>query len=307
VAKPHDSEAPDAVHAGSVRSASTELPAGSATVTVPGTTTAPSVTLTSYMASVPGGDTCGVRTLIETPTSTTVNPPLSPYPSSFTRARGSAREQELQATIQFLAQETGGRPLLNGNRTLGLASADEDTRSYYWLGFTPPWQRDSRSHRIEVEVLRQGVQVRARRGYLDLSPQTETMMKVESALLFGELPEAEPLAIHLGPPVKGKKARITEIPVTLDIPASVLTLLPDQGRYTSRAELRLAALDEQGNQSTVPTVPLRLISPRQPAPNSKMRYETRISLRGRANRIVALIYDPLSGKIAAGRVDVTLP
>jgi len=236
-----------------------------------------------------------------------VDPPLSPYPSSLTRFHGAGREQELEATLQYLARETGGRPLLNGNRKLGLANAQEDTRSYYWLGFTPAWQRDSHGHRIEVEVLRPGVEVRARRGYLDLSPQTETMMKVESALLFGDLPEAEPLAIHLGPPTKGKKARVTEFPVTLDIPASVLTMLPDEGRYTGRAELRLAALDEQGNQSTVPTVPLRLVSPRQPSATTKMRYETKISLRGRANRLVALIYDPLSGKIAAGRVDVAMP
>jgi VWFA-related protein len=244
----------------------------------------------------------------ETPTSTTVNPPLSPFPSSFTRISGMGREQELDATLLFLARETGGRPLLNGNRKLGLANADEDTRAYYWLGFTPPWRRDSRGHRIEVEVLRPGVEVRARRGYLDLSPQTETMMKVESALLFGDLPEAEPLAIHLGTPArKSPKGRITEIPVTLDIPASVLTMLPDQGRYAGQADLRLAALDDQGNQSTVPVVPLRLVSPRQPSATSKMRYETRISLRGKANRLVALIYDPLSGKMAAGRVDVAMP
>ncbi|HET9210567.1 MAG TPA: VWA domain-containing protein [Thermoanaerobaculia bacterium] len=241
----------------------------------------------------------------ETPTSTTVNPPLSPYPSTLTRIGGTRRDQELEATLQYLARETGGRPLLNGNRTLGLANAQEDTRSYYWLGFTPAWQRDSHNHRIEVEVLRKGVEVRARRGYLDLSPRAEMMMKVESALLFGDLPEAEPLAIHLGTPAR--KARITEIPLTLDIPASVLTMVPDQGRYTGQAELCLAALDEQGNQSTVPRVPLRLVSPRQPGAGSKMRYETRISLRGRANRLVAMIYDPLSGRIAAGRVDMAMP
>jgi VWFA-related protein len=243
----------------------------------------------------------------ETPTSMSVDPPLSSYPSSLTRVNGGGREQELQATLLYLARETGGRPLLNGNRTLGLANAADDTRSFYWLGFAPTWQRDSHNHRIEVESSRPGVEVRARRGYLDLSPETATMMKVESALLFGDLPDAEPLAIRLGAPAKGRQARTTEIPITLDIPASVLAMVPDQGKYTGRAELRLAALDEQGNQSTVPVVPLRLVSPRQPSASTKMRYETRIALRGKANRLVALIYDPQSGKIAAGRVDVAIP
>jgi hypothetical protein len=54
-------------------------------------------------------------------------------------------------------------------------------------------------------------------------------------------------------------------------------------------------------------VPLRLVSPRQPSASSKMRYETRISLRGRANRLVAMVYDPLSGTIAAGAGDVAMP
>jgi len=57
----------------------------------------------------------------------------------------------------------------------------------------------------------------------------------------------------------------------------------------------------------VPVVPLRLVSPRQPSPTSKMRYETRIVLRGRANHLVAMIVDPLSGKVAAGRVDIAMP
>jgi VWFA-related protein len=243
----------------------------------------------------------------QTPTSMSIDPPQTAPPPSFARPHGSAREQEIQATLLFLARETGGRPLLNGNRKLGLATADEDTHAYYWLGFTPAWQRNGRAHRIEVEVLRKDVETRARRSFIDLSPVQTAMMTVESALLFGELPDAEPLTIRLGQPVKGKNPRVTEIPVTLDIPASAVTLLPADGRYSGQAELRLAAMDEKGNQSNVPTVALRLVSPRQPSAGAKLRYETRISLRGRTSRLVATVYDPLTGKMAAGQVSVLTP
>ena len=57
----------------------------------------------------------------------------------------STREQEIEATLKYLAQETGGKPLLNGNRTLALSTAREDTRSFYWLGFSPSWKHDDRS------------------------------------------------------------------------------------------------------------------------------------------------------------------
>ena len=236
-----------------------------------------------------------------------MDPPQMPAPVALARPHNSVREQENQATLLFLARETGGRPLLNGNRKLGLATADEDTHAYYWLGFTPAWQRNGRAHRVEVEVLRKEVQTRARRSFIDLSPGQTAMMTVESALLFGELPDAEPLTIRLGQPVKGKDPRVTEIPVTLDIPASAVTLLAVDGRYSGQAELRLAAMDEKGNQSNVPTVPLRLVSPRQPPAGAKLRYETRISLRGHTSRLVATVYDPLTGKMAAGQVSVATP
>jgi hypothetical protein len=242
----------------------------------------------------------------QTPSALSLDPGPSPYPVALARAHGSARESEVQATLLFLAQETGGRPLLNGNRKLGLATAGEDARSYYWLGFTPAWQRNGRAHKIEVEVLRKGVGTRARRSFIDLSPVESAMMTVESALLYGQLPDAEPLAIRLGQPVK-KDSRITEIPVSLDIPVSAVTLLPVDGRYAGQVELRLAAMDEKGNQSHVPTVTLRLVSPRQPSANGKLRYETRVSLRGRTSHLVAAVYDPLTGKMAAGRVDVPMP
>jgi len=216
----------------------------------------------------------------------------------------SAREQEVEGTLYFLAKETGGKALLNGNRVLALARASTDTRTYYWLGFTPAWRRDGKTHRLEVKVLRPRLTVRSRTNFADLSLSTEREMTVESALLFGDLPEGEPLTVRLGVPAsaqeKGIKKGVKVIPVTLEIPASAVTLLPADGGYAAKVELRLAATDDRGNQSDIPVVPIDLSSPTPPAAGQSLRYETRIFLRGQARRVVAVIYDPLSGKTAAG-------
>jgi len=212
-------------------------------------------------------------------------------------------EQELQGSLEFIAQETGGKPILNSNRTLALASASADTRSYYWLGFSPSWRRDDKSHKIKVEALRPGLEVRARNDFLDLSRQAEVAMKIESALLFGGLPGDERLALRLGAPAS-RKGKGVEIPITLGIPVSAMTVLPVDGKYVAELELRFAATDDRGNQSDIPAVPLKLSSSQAPAEGKYVRYETKLVLNGKARHIVAAIYDRASGKIAAAEADV---
>ncbi|MEJ2086102.1 MAG: VWA domain-containing protein, partial [Acidobacteriota bacterium] len=58
------------------------------------------------------------------------------------------RQQEVQYTLTFLAEQTGGRAFIDAERTEAFDGAVSDTRSYYWLGFTP--QRDWDDTRHEV-------------------------------------------------------------------------------------------------------------------------------------------------------------
>jgi VWFA-related protein len=235
------------------------------------------------------------------------NPADNPRPTVLTPMDGLG-DSETEGTLLYLARETGGKPLLNGNRELALSLTGDDTRSYYWLGFTPSWRGDDGSHKVSIEMTRRGLKARSRRGFLDLSRQAEVAMKVDSAVLFGELPDGKPLGLRLGAAVKaqGKGWGVTEIPVTLDIPAAAVTLLQaSDGSYKGRAELRIAALDDQGNQSTAPPIRIDLSSAKPPSETGTVRYETKIFLRGRTSRVVVALYDPVSGEVAAGRVDVT--
>jgi VWFA-related protein len=217
----------------------------------------------------------------------------------------SFRKQENQGSLTFIAQETGGRALLNSARGQVLTAAAEDVRSYYWLGFTPTWGRDDRRHRIEAAVLRPGLKVRSRNSFLDLSRKAEVSMRLESALLFGSLPGSMPMPIRFGKPVKTKAG--LEIPVTLGLPVSALTLVEQNGKFRSHLELRVIAADKDGNRSEVPVIPLDLSSGKAPQPGGFVKYETRLTLKGTATHIVLATYDVVSGKIATAEADVPVP
>lgn len=231
----------------------------------------------------------------------------NPLPAIYTHI-DSFREQETEGTLYYLAKQTGGKPLLNGNREIALAGASADTRSYYWLGFTPDWQKDGKSHRVTVEVTKKGLRARSRQGFLDLTPGAEAGMKLESALLFGELPDGKPLELQLGPVTKSVAQRgAVEFPLTVDIPAEAVTVLPAEGgRYAAEAQLRLVAMDDQGNQSTLPMIRIKLTSDKAPEAGTKLRYTTTVYLRGRADQLVAAVYDPLTGQVAAGKAALSI-
>ena len=76
------------------------------------------------------------------------------------------------ATMREVAEETGGVAIVNTNNfSGGFRTIVQDAGTYYLLGYTPePEQTDGDFHSISVRVRRDGVTVRARRGYYAPSP-----------------------------------------------------------------------------------------------------------------------------------------
>ncbi|HEX6901592.1 MAG TPA: VWA domain-containing protein [Thermoanaerobaculia bacterium] len=215
-------------------------------------------------------------------------------------------EQEIEGSLEYIARQTGGKSMVNSNRAVALARASEDTRSYYWLGFSPSWQRNDKTHAVKVEMRQRGLEVRSRTGFLDLSRKAEVSMKVESALTFGNLPGALPLPIQVGPVTETKKRGEREVTVTVAVPVDLLTVVPVNGKYTSQVELRFAASDADGNTSVIPVLPVTFTSDKQPTPGKAVKYETKVKLRGKADHLVVAVYDPLSGRIATAETDIKL-
>ena len=91
-------------------------------------------------------------------------------------ARGAMSGRDLALTLALwpldsagskaLAEETGGRVLQTNDMVGGLAQLAEESRVTYLLGYEPTNpKRDGRYRKLSVEVLRPGLEVRARAGY----------------------------------------------------------------------------------------------------------------------------------------------
>lgn len=203
-------------------------------------------------------------------------------------------ERGVHDTLNFLAEETGGKPALNSARLSAFERAVEDTRSYYWLGFTPQWKADGKRHDIRVEVRRPGLSVRSRDGYMDASASTRVALGTESLLLFGGDAGARRLRVEAGEPRRAGLSTI-EVPVTIEIPAGALTAMPGNGGSEARAIFSTASLDRYGGRSEVQITELRF--PVDGADAGKpLRHQTTLRLRKRAQHLVFAVSDPLGGE-----------
>jgi hypothetical protein len=216
------------------------------------------------------------------------------------------RDQETKYALEFVAKETGGKALRNSNRIASLSQVVADTRSYYWLGFSPDWGHDDAKHKVVVSLAgKPGLSVRSRENFVDLSKKSDVTLLVESALLFGGLPGGIVLPMRVGTLKKTRKG--TEIPITLGLPADVVTLVQVGKKYATHAELRFAATDANGNDSEIPVMPLNITSDHPALPGGFIKFKTTVTLKGNANHLVATVYDPISGKLATAETDLAMP
>jgi len=213
------------------------------------------------------------------------------------------RENNVQVSLQYLASETGGKALINGAREDVMARVAGDTRSYYWIGFTPSWQGDDGRHRVALTTRVADLRVRSRAGYVDFSLESATSMAVESILLFGGGPGSAALPVEIGTPTKAA-GNTMKVPVTIRIPLGMLTTVPTDKGVGAEVELRIAALDERGRRSDMTVIPLRIDLPRQDPSGTFWTYTTVLQLRREKNELVLAISDRAGGAIYSARAEV---
>ena len=209
--------------------------------------------------------------------------------------KGRERQYQLRSTLQQLAARTGGVPMLAAQRDTALSRVVEDTRSYYWLGFEPQRHEDDAFHEIVVRAVgRSDLEVRTREGYVDMSRDREIAMTAEGALLFGDLPDALPLDVRLGAPVRVGRGRIS-VPMEVTIPLDEMEFLPAGDQSQSVLEVRVAVMDESGNRAEVSLERVPVVGPEQPQPGQIFYYETDLQLRRREHTVLVTVRDPLTG------------
>ncbi len=214
------------------------------------------------------------------------------------------REQSIHYTLDFLADETGGKPFINAKRSDVFEEVVADTRSYYWIGFSPQREWDDQRHDIEVRVGDPRLRVRSREGFLDSSHQHEVRMAVESTLLFGSPPgEQGSLQVALGEPRKAGRGRM-EVPLTVQVPVDQVTFVPVGDLQVTRLELLVAVQDEEGGRADIPMIPLALQASRPAGSGETVPYEVRLRLRRLSHQLVVALYDPTSGRIFSTTAEI---
>ncbi|HVG07303.1 MAG TPA: VWA domain-containing protein [Thermoanaerobaculia bacterium] len=220
------------------------------------------------------------------------------------RVLTSPWEQASHHTLHLLAAATGGREAINSNRLAALERADEDTRSYYWLGFSPAWKANDRHHRVELKVRRPGLDVRARSGFSDLSPATLAEMETEGLLAFGtgdkgdkgdkgdRQPGEDHMQVEMGEP-RQAGWRMVEVPVTLVLPAAIAGgTAGTAGGEDTELVLSVGSLDRFGGRSELPQIHFKV----SPSGGAQVRSEVTVRLRKAEQRLVFHVRDPRTGK-----------
>ncbi|MCY3928165.1 MAG: VWA domain-containing protein [Acidobacteria bacterium] len=218
--------------------------------------------------------------------------------------QGWCKRENGHEVLRFLATQTGGLPMLDASRDRALGETAEDTRTYYWLGFEAPRDKNDELHDIKVRLPgRRGLRVRARKHYLDMSRSIEVTMLVEGALVFDDSPGQDVLDARFGTPRKAGFRKIS-IPVEVSIPLDDVQLLPMGGFWMNELEFRVTLIDEHGDRSETPIDKIPIHGSRAPSPGDTFVYETDLVIRKRPHRYVAAVYDPVSGAIlsATGKV-----
>lgn len=222
------------------------------------------------------------------------------YPVDVPENRLGSTELEQHASLDFLATETGGRPFKNYHGLEALHRVTEDIRSYYWMGFSPPWSGDGKDHKIDIEVLRPGLEIRSKKNFRDVPPNQQINEWVASTTLLGSLPGADSLDLAWGPIQKVGRKRV-QVPLEITLPLESVVMLPSAEGFTANLEIRISALDSTGTLNDIEVIPFIFSGERPPSPGSHVVYDTSLQLRDKPHDVVVVVYDQASGNMISGR------
>jgi VWFA-related protein len=187
-----------------------------------------------------------------------------PYERMFQFASlGSVLRANNRESLQFLADGTGGRPILDTNDFLpDLSRMREDFESHYSLGYAAAHNGDGREHKIEVRVKRPGVRLRYRQSYRDKPALEKTVDRMLAGLFYGMEENPLEISLEIGEQSAGPSGTVT-VPMRLKIPLFKLAILNRDEAFQGSLRLFVATRDKDGGTSPVRQVAVLLQIPRK--------------------------------------------
>jgi hypothetical protein len=95
-----------------------------------------------------------------------------------------------------------------------------------------------------------------------------------------------------------------EVPLKITFSLDEVTFLPVGDEQVAQLELRVAVLDDKGQQAPVPVIPMALRLSEAPAAGARGSYETRLRLRRLPHEAVVALHDAASGRILTAGFDI---
>lgn len=216
-----------------------------------------------------------------------------------------------QEPLQYLAETTGGRAILDANDvTRGLEELRDDLFSYYSLGYSLSKGGSDTVHRLSVE-LPEHPQYRLvyRRTFVEKSIESHVQDAVVSGLVLDI--DDNPMGIELA----AKAARPASedrwiLPIEISFPIESVALLPEAGEYAGRVVVFLANRNLEGRQSDIQRRDFEI---RMPAADYEARRSDRYTasfdllMEAGSHRVVVGLLDPLTRQTSYARLRQTVP
>lgn len=220
------------------------------------------------------------------------------------------RTGNLQHSLFVIAEETGGKAVLNANRfDEALDDVQEDQGTYYSLGYRPAHAGDGRVHLIRVEVDAPTYQLRYRKSYRDKPLETRIAERALASLLFGLGENPLGLRAETGEatPLPGGGHRV---PIRIWVPLGGLTLVPDAEGLEGRLRVVLAVSEPDGSLGPV----RQKLVPVEVGPGGgegegrlpEQLVEVSVDLAGDSHLLAVAVRDEIGGETSYLRHEVRL-
>jgi VWFA-related protein len=222
-----------------------------------------------------------------------------------------AHENE-KAPLVLLAQETGGRAIVDTNDFSGeLRRMRQNLAAFYSLGFMPGHHGDGKEHRIEVRVDRPGVKLSYRRNYRDKPPLEQTVDRLLAALVHGVEDNPLDVVVELQPARRMANGHY-QVTARLLVPLFRLATITHDDFYEGKLRVMVISGEPGGNSSPVRQVEVPLRVPHMQALTAfgqKYGYEVGLELTAGEHVVAFAVRDELGGSASFLRrkVDVKPP
>ena len=219
--------------------------------------------------------------------------------------------QNLQEPLRFLAEETGGRAILNTNDVgPDLVKIAHDFETYYSLGYSPPRGGDGRLHDIRVNLknMEKGWRIRHRQTYRDKPVAARMADTTKAVLIHGY--DQNPLGLRLdfgNAQSRDDGYYLQEIVVR--IPLGNLVLIQQADHYRAQTKLFLSALDHEGRESDVQEIPLPIEIPAaeyERALEHDFHYQVSLLMRSGLHQVAIGVRDELGAAVSFVRRPVNV-